>query len=142
MSVAVPTWWSISHASGVSSCARGAGTPVAHSRTSGEIFGCAPHGSMSRSASTTVLRTLPAPSSSTSTTSPSVSTPVPVGVPVRMTSPGSSVTNRVMSAMRSPKEKMRFDETSSCTTSPFTRVRRASPAGSTSDAATSGPSGV
>jgi hypothetical protein len=49
---------------------------------------------------------------------------------------------RVMSAMRSAKEKMRLAETSSCTTSPFTRVRRTSPSGSTSAAATAGPSGV
>ena len=97
---------------------------------------------MSWSASTTVLRTLPAPSSSTSTTSPRSSTPVPVGVPVRMTSPGSSVMKRERSAMRSAKEKMRLEETSSWTISPFTRVRSTSPCGSTSAAATAGPIGV
>ena len=44
--------------------------------------------------------------------------------------------------MRSANEKMRLEETSSCTTSPFTRVRRTSPSGSTSAAATAGPIGV
>ena len=67
---------------------------------------------------------------------------MPVGVPVRMTSPGSSVMKREMSAMRSAKEKMRLEETSSWTISPLTRVRRTSPCGSTSAAATAGPIGV
>src|ERR1700722_19115410 len=40
---------------------------------------------------------------STSTTSPGWTTVEPVGVPVRITSPGSSVTSRDRSATRSPK---------------------------------------
>ncbi len=67
----------------------------------------------------------------------------PAGVPVRMTSPVSSVMSCDRSATSRPKGKSSVDDESSCTSSPLTQVRTrqaSSPMPSVGIAA--GPSGV
>ena len=76
--------------------------------TAGDTLGCAPKAGILRGASTIVLRTDPTPSISTSTTSPGSTGLDPAGVPVRITSPGSSVMNRDRSATSSPKPNSMF----------------------------------
>ena len=68
----------------------------------------------------------------------------PVGVPVRITSPGSSVVSRDMSATMSAKENSRSSPlTASWASSPLTQVRSRIRSGSTTRASSSpGPSGV
>ncbi len=85
-----------------------------------------------------------------STTSPSTShrggvraAPTPAGVPVRMTSPGSSVQPWLIQAIRYGTENTSCEVFDDCSTSPLTRVSIASPPArsiSSSDTS-SGPSG-
>jgi hypothetical protein len=86
----------------------------------------------------------PPAATSTSTTSPGWTTVDPVGVPVRTTSPGSSVISREMSATMSANPNSRSSPlTASCASSPLTQVRSRTPSGSTIRASiSSGPSGV
>src|SRR5919108_4810225 len=79
--------------------------------------------------STTGLRSTPTPSIAHSTTSPALSerfgsmnSPQPHGVPVRITSPGSSVNDREQKLISSATPKIISEVFESCTTSPFTRV--------------------
>ena len=76
--------------------------------------GVAPHA--------TGLRSKPMPSISTSTKSPAASLLVAPGVPVKMRSPGSSVTQRLIQLTMVAQSKMKSAVRSFCTTSPFTRV--------------------
>jgi hypothetical protein len=46
--------------------------------------------------------------------------PTPAGVPVAMTSPGSSVTNRLMYSINRSTEKIIWDVCPCCMSSPFT----------------------
>ncbi len=68
----------------------------------------------------------------------------PVGVPVSITSPGSSVVSRDTSATMSAKENSRSSPlTASWASSPLTQVRSRTRSGSTDLASSSpGPSGV
>ncbi len=86
-------------------------------------------GPASRSDSTTGLRSTPMPSISHSTTSPSLSerlgsmnSPQPHGVPVRITSPGSSVNECEQKLISSATPKIISLVLESCMTSPLTRV--------------------
>ncbi len=143
VSVAVESERSASSVASGTTTARGALTPVAAARISGETFGIAPIGSSGTSSSTTVLRSVPTPSTSTSTTSPGASGREFAGVPVRITSPGSSVISRERSAISVANEKISSLEFPSCTTSPFTDVRSVRFPRSSSLAGTSrGPIGV
>ena len=75
--------------------------PNAVEVTSSDELGCAPTSSRTgTSPSTIVFRSVPRPSTSTSTTSPGVTGREFAGVPDRITSPGSSVIVRAMSATR------------------------------------------
>ena len=89
-----------------------------------------------------MLVTLPAPSSVTSITSPGATTLAPAGVPVRITSPGSSVMNRDRSATICAKVKIRSAPVVSWRTSPLTVLTRCSVPGSTPCAGIAGPIGV
>jgi hypothetical protein len=81
---------------------------------------------------------------STSTRSPGWTTVDPVGVPVRITSPGSSVVSRDTSATISANENSRSSPlTASCASSPLTHVRSVMRSGSMARASSrAGPSGV
>src|SRR4029079_12724871 len=68
---------------------------------------------------TTELVSAPMPSIETSTSSPGCIGPTPSGVPVRITSPGSSVITDVMWATRVGMSKIRSLVEPSCTRSPF-----------------------
>ena len=82
-------------------------------------------------------------STSTSTTSPGTTTDDPAGVPVRITSPGSSVKCWERSATNWASGKMSPAVVSSCRSSPLTHVRSRSAAGSTVRASMrAGPIGV
>ena len=82
-------------------------------------------------------------STSTSTTSPGTTTDEPAGVPVRITSPGSSVKCCERSATICARGKSRPAVVSSCARAPFTQVRTRSAVGSTARASSrAGPIGV
>ena len=125
--------------------------PQASSRCTSSTCGCAPNGARECSESTTVVTRRPvvgAPgalgaSTSTSTTSPGWATEDPAGVPVRMTSPSSSVMSCERSATSWPNGNTRPSVVSSWTISPLTQVRTRRAAGSRPAAEiTAGPSGV
>jgi len=80
---------------------------------------------------------------STAMRCPGWATEAPAGVPVRMTSPGSSVMNRDRSATISPMVKSIPAEVSSWTSSPSSQVRTRSPSCRTWEAGMrAGPTGV
>ena len=97
----------------------------------------------------TGLRRTPIPSIETSQTSPSFrktgglrAAPTPAGVPVTMTSPGTSVIAALRVTIRSTTSKIMSSVFADCITSPFRRVsslRPAPPAGSSSGVTKSGP---
>ncbi len=72
-----------------------------------------------------------------------MNSPQPQGVPVRSTSPGSSVNEREQNASSSPTPKTISAVDESCMRSPFTRVESRSACGSgiSSAVTTTGPSG-
>ena len=107
VSVAQETVRSACCASAESVTGRGALAPSAAARTSRDTRGIAPSGASS-GPSTIGLLTRPTPSSSTSTVSPGATGREFAGVPVRITSPGSSVMKRERSATSAPKPKIRF----------------------------------
>src|SRR5690606_30759724 len=74
--------------------------------------------------------TFPDPGISTSTRSPAASGPTPAGVPVAITSPGSSVITRVMYSMSTGMENAISSARPRWRTSPFTRQTISSVAGS------------
>ena len=80
------------------------------------------------------------PSISTLTVSPATIGPTPAGVPVRMTSPGSSVITAEMNAICVGMSWIIWLVRPSCLTSPLTRVTRRRSDGS-STVSTHGPSG-
>src|SRR6185312_8490075 len=90
---------------------------------------------------TTGFARVPIPSTSTSTTSPSAMGPTPSGVPVSTTSPGSNVMKVVTYSSSAAMPNTMSSVEARCTTSPFSRVSTAMPAGSTS-VWTQGPSGA
>ena len=116
--------------------------PWAAARVASVTFGWAPNAGSGAADSTIWLATLPTPSISTSTVAPGATGREPAGVPVRITSPGSSVTKRERSATSRPKGKTSSAVSSSWTTSPSTRVRSVSAARSSPSIATGSPIGV
>src|SRR4029453_3267186 len=89
--------------------------------TSSDALGCAPTSSrIGTSPSTIRLRRVPRPSTSTSTTSPGSTGREFAGVPDRITSPGTSVIVRAMSATRYCMSHIISSVEPSWRTSPFT----------------------
>src|SRR5262245_2741832 len=91
-------------------------------------------------AASTGFDSVPTPSTSTSTVSPAFSGPTPSGVPVRSTSPGSSVMNVVTYSISEATLNTMSLVCPACRTSPFSRVSTRTSFGSRS-VSIHGPSG-
>src|SRR5213076_1879046 len=100
------------------------------------------HGQLHRCSATTGFRSTPTPGISTSTTSPATSGPTPAGVPVAITSPGSSVMACEMNATSAAGPNTMSRAYPRWRSLPFTRQRTSSSARRTgSSGTTRGPSG-
>src|SRR6202042_1657580 len=113
----------------------------------GELGGYEDH-DVPPAGSITVFSRLPRPSMVTRTTSPAFRyrprpAPTPDGVPVAMTSPGSSVTTSLAAGIRSATEQILSAVDSSCCSSsfPHRRSRRSCGSGTRNAGVRPGPSG-